>query len=121
MHGRLQLQKGRVIQLSAVNGLHIIRAKSQLWEDIKRLSSQMNDPWLIMGDFNSILNTDDRPVGSQVQIGEMKDFMEYVNQCNFIELSIVGRNYTWTNRHVYSRIDKILVNDEWMINMPPKK
>lgn len=74
-----------------------------------------------MGDFNSILNTEDRLVGSQVQMGEMKNFRECVNQCNLSEMSIVGRNFTWTNGHIYGRIDKVLVNNEWMISMPPKQ
>lgn len=74
-----------------------------------------------MGDFNSILSPDDRPIGSQVQLAEMKDFREYVNQCNLVELPTVEKEYTWTNGHVYSRIDKALVNDEWVITMLPKQ
>lgn len=81
----------------------------------------MNGPWIIMGDFKSILNPDDKPIGSQVQMGEMKDFRDYVSQCNLMETPTVGRDYTWTNDYVYSRIDKVLVNDDWIINMPPRQ
>ncbi|KAH0711987.1 hypothetical protein KY289_007946 [Solanum tuberosum] len=59
------------------------------------MSSQINDPWLIMGDFNSVLAQDDIIVGSQIG----------------------GRNYTWTNGHVYSRIDKAIVNAELVNRM----
>lgn len=73
-----------------------------------------------MGDFNSVLSQDDRPVGSQVQIGEMRDFRDCVSICNLVEMPTLGREFTWTNGHVYNRIDKALVNDIWMIKMPPK-
>lgn len=121
IHGMLQMQKGMIIHITTVYGLHSISVRGQLWEDIKRLSSQTNGPSLIMGDFNSILSTEDRLVGIQVQMGEMKDFKECVNQCNLSKMSIVGRNFTWTNGHIYSRIDKVLINNEWMISMPPEQ
>ncbi|KAK4708986.1 hypothetical protein R3W88_029911 [Solanum pinnatisectum] len=38
---------------------------------------------------------------------------------NLSELHTVGRQYTWTNGHVFCRIDRALVNDEWVIRMPP--
>lgn len=30
----------------------------------------------------------------------------------------VGRNYTWTNSHMFSRIDRAIMNAEWVTNMP---
>lgn len=32
----------------------------------------------------------------------------------FIELKSVGRKYTWTNDHVHNKIDRAIVNVEWM-------
>lgn len=34
------------------------------------------------------------------------------------ELQYVGRDYTWTNHHTYSKIDTGLVNADWMMTMP---
>ncbi|WMV36855.1 hypothetical protein MTR67_030240 [Solanum verrucosum] len=33
------------------------------------------------------------------------------------ELTAVGGSYTWTNGHTYSRIDRAIVNVEWMLQM----
>lgn len=52
------------------------------------------DPWLIMRDFNYVLNPEDKLVGSQIQLGEMKDFRECVDQCSLTEIPTVGREYT---------------------------
>ncbi|XP_049414592.1 uncharacterized protein LOC125877300 [Solanum stenotomum] len=70
-----------------------------------------------MGDFNFILAQEDRIVGSQVQDEEIRDFKECVTNSNLVELQIGGRNYTWTNGHIYSRIDKARVNADWLNKM----
>lgn len=57
-------------------------------------------------------------MGSQVQDAETKDFRECIVNCNLTELQTVGRSFTWTSGHVYSRIDRALANDEWVMNMP---
>lgn len=72
-----------------------------------------------MGDFNAILSQEDKPIGGLVQVAETRDFKELMLDCNMTELIIGGRNYTWTNGHIYSRIDKAIVNAEWVIKMPP--
>ncbi|KAH0682915.1 hypothetical protein KY289_020667 [Solanum tuberosum] len=67
-----------------------------------------------MGDFNSILHVEDKIVGSQVQETELRDFKQCLLDTRLPELKTVGRNYTWTNGHTYSSIDKALVNAMWL-------
>ncbi|KAG5567933.1 hypothetical protein H5410_065051 [Solanum commersonii] len=112
-------KSGVKFQFTAVYGLHTIATKSSLWENIKQISTHIREPWLIMGDFNSILAPEDRPIGSQVQLAEIKDFKDCMINSNLSELHTVGRQYIWTNGHVFSRIDRALVNDEWVLRMPP--
>ncbi|XP_015169932.1 uncharacterized protein [Solanum tuberosum] len=116
IHGLVDINNTQ-FQFTVVYGLHTISTRIPLWTAIHKMSSQINEPWLIMGDFNSILEQEDRIVGSQVQDAETKDFKECVNDSNLVELQIGGRNFTWTNGHVYSRIDKAIVNAEWVNKM----
>lgn len=69
------------------------------------------------GDFNSILIQEYRLIGSLVQAAETRDFREWMTNCNLSELHTGGRNFTWTNVHVYSRIHKIIVNGAWITKM----
>ncbi|KAH0685683.1 hypothetical protein KY290_017200 [Solanum tuberosum] len=119
IHGQVEMQGSKIkFQFTAVYGLHSITARIPLWTTIKQLNTHINEPWLIMGDFNSILTVEDRPIGSQVRRSETRDFQECINDCNLTKLVTVGRKFTWTNGHVFSRIDRALVNVEWVLHMP---
>ncbi|XP_074277754.1 uncharacterized protein LOC141601377 [Silene latifolia] len=75
-----------------------------------------------MGDFNSVLAMDER-IGSEISIAEMRDFQECVEACCISDIPAQGSFFTWNNKHevgdlVFSRIDRAMVNDDWLINFP---
>ncbi|XP_019232084.1 PREDICTED: uncharacterized protein LOC109212845 [Nicotiana attenuata] len=107
------------IAFTAIYGLHTIAHRCDMWEALRSIDSQLTNSWLIMGDFNAIRDIEDRVNGTVVQENEIKDFRSLMEDCSLNELGTMGRDYTWTNSHVYSRIDRALVNAHWMINMPP--
>lgn len=74
-----------------------------------------------MGDYNAILRAQDRQHGTEVQDIETRDFKEFMIDTGMHELQYVGRSYTWTNNHTYSRIDKGIVNADRMMIMPNMK
>ena len=66
-----------------------------------------------MGDFNSILNQEDRIGGTIVTEGETKDFAESIQYCGLQEFNFEGAYYTWNNKHIWSRIDRAFHNSLW--------
>ncbi|XP_074305611.1 uncharacterized protein LOC141640829 [Silene latifolia] len=49
----------------------------------------------------------------------MNDFQACINYCSFIDCPAIGSFYTWNNKQdpstrVYSRLDRVLVNQEWL-------
>ncbi|XP_074299134.1 uncharacterized protein LOC141630168 [Silene latifolia] len=75
-----------------------------------------------MGDFNSILYMNER-IGSIVTDAEVKDFQNCVDVCGLYDLVSNGAYFTWNNKQVgnarvFSRIDKVMANDEWVLNGP---
>ncbi|XP_060184875.1 uncharacterized protein LOC132614435 [Lycium barbarum] len=82
--------------------------------------SQISKLWSLWGDFNVMLNTKDWKNGSSVTRGEVKDFAECVQDLMLNELNWRGDYYTWSNKQqggdrVYSRFDRALRNDDWMM------
>ncbi|KAM3358747.1 hypothetical protein P3S68_021680 [Capsicum galapagoense] len=99
-----------------VYGLYTIKARSVIWTSLRNLELPTTEAWLIMGNFNSV-SQEDIEVGNQVQEYELRDFRNFMEDCNMSELPSTDRSFTWTNGHVYSRIDKALVNTSWYLNM----
>lgn len=101
-----------------IYGLHTIHDRLGLWEDLRGLVGTSQGPWLCMGDYNAILQNEDKPQGSQVQDMEVKDFNEFFRDTGMCELKTIWGTYTWTSSHTCSRIDRALVNADWMIQKP---
>ncbi|XP_019239440.1 PREDICTED: uncharacterized protein LOC109219434 [Nicotiana attenuata] len=122
VHGQISiLSKAITFGFSAIYGLHTIKDRLSLWRKLRQIHSIQQGPWLAMRDYNAILQSQDRRHGNEVQDIETRDFKEFLLDTGMHELQYVGRDYTWTNNHTYSRIDRGLVNADWMMMMPNMK
>ncbi|KAK6126895.1 hypothetical protein DH2020_039362 [Rehmannia glutinosa] len=69
-----------------------------------------SDPWLLLGDFNSSLKSDERRNGSVVSPYEIKDFEKCCFELGISDLQFTGLFYTWTNMTVWSKLDRAMVD-----------
>ncbi|XP_074290917.1 uncharacterized protein LOC141617645 [Silene latifolia] len=96
--------------------------KKCLWHDLCSFADSIHDPWILCGDFNCVLKSSERLGGSSSD-EEMKDFQECLDYCQMINSPAVGSYYTWNNKQepqtrVYSRLDRVLVNNHWIHHRP---
>ncbi|XP_074265657.1 uncharacterized protein LOC141588101 [Silene latifolia] len=75
-------------------------------------------PWGVCGDFNCVLNFNER-IGREVSWADIAEFRDCVTVCGLMDIKGQGAFFTWNNKHApssrgFSRIDRFLVNDEWM-------
>ncbi|XP_070021406.1 uncharacterized protein LOC142181303 [Nicotiana tabacum] len=108
-----------------VYGFNEQAIRRKLWEDINQIGAKMDEPWAVMGDFNCILNREER-IGSRVTMAKTRDFKQCIEACGLKELRSSGAFFTWNNKQegdsrVYSRIDKVLVNTECMTELSPSE
>nr|XP_009600461.1 uncharacterized protein LOC104095915 [Nicotiana tomentosiformis] len=96
-----------------------------LWEYLEEHVARCKRPWLVIGDFNSVLNMEDRIGGNPVSWAEVVEFNKCIEACGLIELPNQGCRYSWNDRHsdqrIYSKIDWALVNNDWLDSMPDCK
>ncbi|XP_062100242.1 uncharacterized protein LOC133806128 [Humulus lupulus] len=90
----------------------------QLWEDLKDISAQVQGPWLLVGDFNDILLSNER-VGRRRTKAPTQEFRDCVDHCQLEDLKHSGAFFTWNNKQqpedrVFSKIDRALVNSTWV-------
>ncbi|XP_070018366.1 uncharacterized protein [Nicotiana sylvestris] len=124
IHCKVKHKRSRMrFNMTMVYGFNEQAARRKLWEDINQIGAKMDEPWAVMGDFNCILNREER-IGSRVTMAETRDFRQCIEACGLKDLRSSGAFIMWNNKQggdsrVYNRIDKVLVNTEWIIELPP--
>lgn len=68
------------------------------------LGDQIREAWMVTGDFNNILSTDER-IGSTVMPHEFKEFQECASYNHLSDIKYKGCFYTWRNKQ--KRDDRI--------------
>jgi hypothetical protein len=97
-----------------------LRDKRRLWADILMSKRGFGEGcWCVMGDFNSVRDSDERRGVGQNHLGasssEMVLFDAFINNLEMVDLPLVGRNFTWfhPNGVSMSRLDRILISPSW--------
>lgn len=91
--------------------------RKALWQELEGVKNRVDGAWIAMGDYIAVLGIEDRKSDNLVQEVEIRNFREFMLNNNMNELKYIGRKFTWTNNHVWSKIDRAIVNVEWMTTM----
>lgn len=102
--------------VTVVYGLHTVVKRRGLWESLLQIGESQLEPWLILGDFNSIKAPEEKIRGAVVTAYEMKDFQDTCLALGLSEVQSSGCFFTWNNNEVWSKIDRALVNPVWHAN-----
>ncbi|XP_074278418.1 uncharacterized protein LOC141602008 [Silene latifolia] len=109
---------GRKFYLTMIYASNDLHERVELWDFLKQVATNCTDPWLWLGDFNTVLSPVERLGGNTTEI-ETEQFQECVSLCCMDDISATGALYTWSNKQaasdrVYSRLDRAMGNLEWM-------
>lgn len=90
-------------------------ARLALQDDIYQLAVTMTDPWLVGGDFNVILNDEEKLGGLPVYPQECEDFAFCINSSELEEVKFKESPFTWWNGRagvdcIFKRLDRVVVN-----------
>ncbi|XP_075076994.1 uncharacterized protein LOC142163768 [Nicotiana tabacum] len=93
--------------------------RRELWHSLERVNAMVNGPWCVGGDFNSILDTDEKLEGRPYRINKSIDFSNCMNNCELLDAGYVGVKFTWCNnrrpsKRIWKRLDRIMINDLWL-------
>ncbi|OIT29721.1 hypothetical protein A4A49_29474 [Nicotiana attenuata] len=92
--------------------------RRKLWNNLRYISSQATGPWVVCGDFNSIMNSDKKKGGTQHRLSQSIDFITCMEEYGLTDASYTGTPFTWCNgwkrgRRISKRLDRVLFNEEW--------
>ena len=119
IHCRVETADKPYFFFTAVYGLHTVEDRRDLWRELLHISGMLSSPWLLMGDFNSILSSEDRWNGAAVTVHETMDFQHFMDTADVCSLPTFGHYHSWSNKgegdsRTMSRIDWGLVNSSWI-------
>ncbi|XP_028120402.1 uncharacterized protein LOC114317817 [Camellia sinensis] len=89
------------------------------WEELERTATNMNQAWLVAGDFNNFTDhSERRSFTPNHNFTRAQRFRERINNCNLIDLGSVGPRLTWTNNrqglaNTMERLDRAMSNAQW--------
>ncbi|KAH0969095.1 hypothetical protein GBA52_029045 [Prunus armeniaca] len=85
--------------------------RGKLWEYLSFIADNQHLPWLIAGDFNEMLNVNDKLEGAPVC--RLKGFRSLFDCNAMVDLGFLGPKFTWNNKKVFERLDRAICNWEW--------
>lgn len=65
-----------------------------LWENLATVAGLHSMPWVMAGDFNEILDGEDKFGGRSVNLSRAMKFQECLNNCRMIDLGFFGPKFT---------------------------
>ncbi|KAK6163762.1 hypothetical protein DH2020_000626 [Rehmannia glutinosa] len=84
-----------------------------LWDNLISFGENCSLPWIAIGDFNNVLNANEKCNGKDVTSKELKHFEECCVLTGLTDLRSMGCHFTWTNNEVWCKLDWAMVNKPW--------
>ncbi|XP_071939846.1 uncharacterized protein [Coffea arabica] len=92
-----------------------------LWKYLQELGEKVKFPWLLLGDFNEVVDSTEKRGGRRF-VGEYSNsLIECIQICELIDLGFSGPALTWNNcreggANVRKRLDRVLCNGMWNLD-----
>lgn len=96
--------------------------RKKFWLKIDQAISLFEkESWIVLGDFNTHLKEDEKIGGSQPNLDNSLDLMNFITRQALIDIDLQGISYTWTNRReckdlIQVRLDRALITNDWYQN-----
>ncbi|RVW25634.1 putative ribonuclease H protein [Vitis vinifera] len=106
--------------LSAVYGPNNSALRKDLWVELSDIAGLASPRWCVGGDFNVIRRSSEKLGGSRLT-PSMKDFDDFISDCELIDLPLRSASFTWSNMQVNpvcKRLDRFLYSNEWEQTFP---
>ncbi|KAL0288694.1 UNVERIFIED_CONTAM: hypothetical protein Sradi_7092900 [Sesamum radiatum] len=125
IHCRVHLLRSRTCSLvTFAYGVNDVYPRQLLWTHLVDLLDGVGDePWIVLGDFNTVLDTREICGGTNTSHTAIDDFAEFIMNSGLVTLPSRGAIFTWHNcsdgpRSLWKKLDRMLVNDSWLQQWP---
>ena len=92
------------------------------WNMLQMLSLKPKLPWCVLGDFNELLEVQEKRGGVPRAHYLMQNFRDVLDLCGFVDLGYFRLDFTWHGRRrrewIWEKLDRGIANYEWMTWFP---
>ncbi|XP_022040145.1 uncharacterized protein LOC110942657 [Helianthus annuus] len=114
----------KMLFCSIVYAANYYISRRELWNHLGLHKSLVrNDPWVMLGDFNSALYLEDKSMGCSSTSASMRDFQACVNDIEMLDLNQSGLHFTWSQKPkkgigLMKKIDRVMGNSQFLTLFP---
>ncbi|KAF8080643.1 hypothetical protein N665_0930s0001 [Sinapis alba] len=84
--------------------------------------SQVNEAWILMGDFNEILGNHEKIGGRERPAVLFQDFRNLVRNNNLLDVKSIGNRFSWVGKRgshtIQCCLDRTMANGAWLTEFP---
>ncbi|CDY24720.1 BnaC04g13250D [Brassica napus] len=103
--------------LTCVYGDPVVARRRVVWDRLMVLAVTRDEAWVLVGDFNELLNNEEKSGGAVRVESSFWDFWHMTSSCKLRELRSFGNSLSWAGWRdrvwVQCRLDRSFGNDEW--------
>jgi hypothetical protein len=103
--------------ITTVYGLQEDDDKLQFLGELRWMQHLVSDRWLVLGDFNLILQASDKS-NDNLNRWLMGEFRDVVQSLELKELNLRGCKFTWSNDRTQTRTDRAFCTVAWDLMLP---
>ncbi|KAH9727054.1 hypothetical protein KPL70_008506 [Citrus sinensis] len=118
IHLKLQHNNVLISWITVVYASPVSVIRRELWDHLNHLATITNDPWIVGGDFYSILFPEEKIRGSSTASGVCKNFSKWFHNNGLHDLKFKGPRYTWSRGSLSKRLDRVVCNKAWFLQNP---
>lgn len=109
---------GKQWRCTGIYGHPEVGQKRHTWTLLKRLTGLFTYPWICFGDFNEILNPNEKMGGNDKNLSMVAEFRDAVRECKLVNIECRGYPFTWSNRRfglhfVEEKLNRFFGSKEW--------
>ncbi|XP_019163578.1 PREDICTED: uncharacterized protein LOC109159922 [Ipomoea nil] len=109
--------------LASVYGSPVHYLRRRLWNDLRQAENSITGPWIVAGDFNAVLDSEETSNYRSFSSHRSADFRNWIQDEGLIDLDFSGPKLTWVKNEAAERVkgarlDRALCNTDWRISFP---
>ncbi|CAN1131439.1 Transposon TX1 uncharacterized 149 kDa protein [Linum perenne] len=118
IHTEIKWESGKLVLATFIYASPSLVGRRVLWDDLRNLARSVSYAWVLLGDFNAMVDSTDKWGGASFNQSQAAEFRSCIGDCQLIDTGFVGPKFTWFRRNLRERLDRCLGNDLWLTLFP---